>query len=121
AGGGGDDGDHGEDGGAPDGASALPLSNGRLAMMLALIASTMLFSGLIGAFIVLRGSSPVWPPPGSPPMPSGLWINTVLVVASSVLLVIAHVAQRRGAARTMALTLIAAALAASAFLVLQIH
>jgi cytochrome c oxidase subunit 3 len=115
--GGGRGGDGG--GGGEPGAGALPFSNERLLLLLALIASTMLFTGLIGAFLVLRISSHPWPPPGSPPLPAGLAINTVVIVASSVALAVAHLAQRRGRPRPTRLFLLLATAGAIAFLALQ--
>ncbi len=108
----------GNDGGAQSGAG-LPVSNSRLLLLLALMASTMLFSGLIGAFIVLRNAAPTWPPAGSPPLPDWLTWNTALIVASSFVLGGAHVAQRRGHAATMKAGLLVATLLALAFLGVQ--
>jgi cytochrome c oxidase subunit 3 len=90
-------------------------------MVLALIVSTMLFTGLIGAFIVLRGSSEQWPPPGAPPLPSGLAVNTAVLVASSLALIAAHVGQRRGRPGLTKLGLALASAGAIAFLILQIR
>ena len=39
-----------------------PLSNARLAILVLLGAETMLFSGLIGAFLVFRVGNVTWPP-----------------------------------------------------------
>jgi len=123
AGGGGHGGGGG--GGPGDGAGpagrdrGLPLSNARLLTLLALCASTMLFSGLIGAFMVLRGAAPQWPPAGSPPLPDWVGWNTVVVLASSATLAVAHVALHRGARRLMAATLYATTLLAIAFLAVQ--
>jgi cytochrome c oxidase subunit 3 len=100
---------------------ALPISNARLIVILGLIASTMFFSALVGSLVFLRGSTPVWPPPGTPPLPPLLWVNGVLVVASSATLVLAHVAQRRGRGTALRLWLAATLLLAGGFLALQLH
>ena len=118
--------DFGGDGGrgpgdGAGGSDALPLSNARLIVILGLIASTMLFSGLIGSLVFLRGATPVWPPVGTPPLPPLLWVNSVLVLASSAALVFAHVAQRRGRAPAMKLGLLVSLLFAAGFLALQLH
>jgi cytochrome c oxidase subunit 3 len=113
--------DGGGGGGGDGGGSSLPVNNARLLLFLGLIASTMLFSGLIGAFVVLRGATPVWPPAGTPPLPPLLWVNTALVVGSSVLLIGAHVAQRRGFGGALKLLLVLALIPAAAFLGLQVH
>jgi cytochrome c oxidase subunit 3 len=125
SGGRGRDGFDGDDGRGPgdgaDGSGALPVSNARLIVILGLIASTMLFSGLIGSLVFLRGATPVWPPPGTPPLPPLLWVNTLLVLASSAALVVAHVSQRRGRAAALRLWLSASMVAAAGFLVMQLH
>ncbi|MBL8840787.1 MAG: cytochrome c oxidase subunit 3 [Planctomycetes bacterium] len=106
-----------ESGGA--GRRELPLTNARLLLMLALMASTMLFAGLIGAFLVLRKATPIWPPEGSPPLPEWLGWNCALAVASSAALLVAHVAQRRGRGGAMKAGLVVGTLLAGAFLALQ--
>ena len=62
-----------------------PLSNARLAILVLLGAETMLFSGLIGAFLVFRVGNVTWPPPSHigielPRVVTG--INTVLLLIS---------------------------------------
>ena len=67
------DGD-GESGGS------FPVARGYLAVWILLTAVTMLFAGLSSAYIVLRGV-PLWQ---SITVPSLVWVNTVLLLASSV-------------------------------------
>ena len=107
-------GDHGDD---SEDDRSLPLSNARMLMILALIASTMLFTGLIGAFIVLR-TDPSWP---RAQFASRLGLNTAVIVASSVALAAAHFAQRRGRLRATRIGLVLATAGAVTFLVLQIR
>ncbi|MXZ01398.1 heme-copper oxidase subunit III [Candidatus Poribacteria bacterium] len=62
-----------------------PLSNARLAILVLLGAETMLFSGLIGAFLVFRVGNVTWPPPSHigielPRVVTG--INTALLLIS---------------------------------------
>ena len=62
-----------------------PLSNARLAILVLLGAETMLFSGLIGSFLVFRVGNVTWPPPSHigielPRMVTG--INTALLLLS---------------------------------------
>lgn len=114
---GGSDGGSGGGGGGRDG--ALPFGNARLLMALMLIASTMLFSAFVGGLIVLRESAEQWPPPGSPELPLSLGINTLVILASSVALVLAHLAQRKGRARALRGWLAAATAGGCAFLALQ--
>lgn len=72
-------------GGRPPGGSP-PISladNARVAIVMFMVAETMFFAGLIGAYIVFRVSTPVWPPVTLPRLPIGVtWINTLVLMAS---------------------------------------
>jgi heme/copper-type cytochrome/quinol oxidase subunit 3 len=60
-------------------------SNAWLAVLMFLGAEAMFFAGLIGAYIVFRLGSPVWPPPFQPRLPIGVTgVNTIILVASGV-------------------------------------
>jgi heme/copper-type cytochrome/quinol oxidase subunit 3 len=60
-------------------------SNAWLAVLMFLGAEAMFFAGLIGAYIVFRLGSPVWPPPFQPRLPIAVTgVNTVILVASAV-------------------------------------
>ena len=70
-----------------------PLSNARLAILVLLGAETMLFSGLIGAFLVFRVGNVTWPPPSHigielPRVVTG--INTALLLLSGYTMFQAH-------------------------------
>ncbi len=70
-----------------------PLSNARLAVLVLLGAETMLFSGLIGAFLVFRVGNVTWPPPSHigielPRLVTG--INTALLLLSGYTMFQAH-------------------------------
>jgi len=81
---------------APPQHMGLPLSNGKLAMWLFLATEIMFFSGLIGAYIVLRFGSPVWPRPHDMLVEEFLGaINTFFLICSSVSVVLAHAALLR--------------------------
>ena len=78
------------EGGAPElkraeaSAPAPPIPNHRLGMMIFLVAEAMLFTGLLGAAMVLRAGAPMWPPPGQPVLP--IWagaLNLLLLSAGS--------------------------------------
>ena len=61
------------------------ISNARLGMLSFLAFETMFFGGLLGAFLVFRLSSLHWPPPGQPYLPGVVtWINTGILLGSSV-------------------------------------
>ncbi len=64
-------------------------------MVLVLGASTMLFVGIVAEFVVLRGASEQWPPPGSPPLPQGFLFSTAVLLLSSLTLAVAHLCIRR--------------------------
>jgi cytochrome c oxidase subunit 3 len=69
----------------------LPLTNGKLAMWLFLATEIMFFSGLIGAYIVLRFGQPIWPRPHDMHLEEYLGaINTFILICSSVSIVLAH-------------------------------
>ena len=75
-----------------------PLSNARLAVLVLLGAETMLFSGLIGAFLVFRVGNVTWPPPSHigielPRVITG--INTALLLLSGYTMFQAHRAIQR--------------------------
>jgi len=62
----------------------------------------MIFGGLIGALMVLRGESPFWPPPGMPKLPIAVtWINTVVLMASAVTMYRSVRAARENRARIL--------------------
>jgi cytochrome c oxidase subunit III len=61
------------------------VSSARLGMFLLLAAESMLFGGLIGAFLVFRFGSREWPPTGMPHLPVAVTaLNSVVLFASCV-------------------------------------
>ena len=61
-----------------------PVSNARLGMLMFLGAEAMFFAGLIGAFLVFRLGSTIWPPPGQPYLPVGVTgVNTAILLFSA--------------------------------------
>src|SRR3954451_3679794 len=84
----------------------LPLPNGKLAMWFFLVTEIMFFTGLIGAYIVLRQSAPhrggvsLWPAPHDVHL--GEWagaVNTFVLICSSLTVVLAHWALGKGDVR----------------------
>src|SRR3970282_1282543 len=60
-------------------------SNAWLATLMFIGAELMFFAGLIGAFIVFRWGSPIWPPPFQPRLPVGVTgVNTIILLGSAV-------------------------------------
>ena len=75
-------------------------SNARVATVMFLAAEAMFFAGLIGAFIVFRIGSAVWPPPFQPRLPVGITgVNTVILLWSAVTMHMALRCVRLGAIR----------------------
>ena len=61
-----------------------PVSNARLGTWMLLATETMFFGGMVGAFLVLRLSAAVWPPPSQPRLPVAVTaVNTVVLLLSS--------------------------------------
>src|SRR5262245_46311090 len=90
---------HDHAGGHEARAPGLPLTNGKLAMWLFLATEIMFFSGLIGAYIVLRFGSPagVWPRPHDVHLVEWMGaFNTFVLICSSVTVVLAHSATVKG-------------------------
>ena len=85
-------------------------SNAWLATVMFLGAEAMFFAGLIGAFIVFRIGSAIWPPPFQPRLPIGITgVNTIILLASAISMHMALRAVRNGATgrvrRLLALTI----------------
>jgi len=91
----------------PEGFDFIPrrkpvIPNSVLGMGLFLFAEFMLFMGLVSAFLIIKTNAPgqIWPPPGQPRLPIGeTAFNTVMLLLSAVVLVLAHRAYRRADAR----------------------
>jgi heme/copper-type cytochrome/quinol oxidase subunit 3 len=81
-----------------------PVSNARLAILVIIVAESMLFAGLIGMYLVFRLSA-TWPPPGLPRLPLAVTaLNTVVLLASVVPLSRAMRAEGDAMARGLAAT-----------------
>jgi cytochrome c oxidase subunit 3 len=96
------------------------VSNARLALLMLLVAETMFFSGLIGAFIVFRVASPSWPPPFQPRLPVEVTgANTVILLLSGVTMHVALRAARAGKSAPLIKWLAATAALGAVFLAVQ--
>ena len=89
------------------------VENGVVGMAIVVFVEVMLFAGFISAFIIVRNSAPpgLWPPPDQPRLPIATTaFNTAMLLASGVLLFLAHRAfGRRGhrpAARLMGIAIL---------------
>lgn len=89
-------------------------------MAIFLGAVTMLFAALFFAYGVMRVQAPAWPPVGSTPLPRGaLALNTLALLAASVVLRTSAAAARRGDAVTAQLRARGALLLGVGFLAAQ--
>jgi heme/copper-type cytochrome/quinol oxidase subunit 3 len=91
-----------------------------LATIFVIGGETMLFAGLVFSFLIVRLAAPVWPPPLEPRLPIGVTaVNTGVLLASSVALVAALGARRRGERRLFVRGLALTAALGGVFLVVQ--
>ena len=91
------------------------IPSGVLGMLIFVVSEVMFFTGLISAFLIVKESAPsgIWPPPGQPRLPVGTTaINTLMLLASGVSLLLAERAYRSKGARTKPLVMGAMALGA---------
>ena len=96
--------------------TATGIPNGKLGMWVFLASEVMFFTGLHGAYIVLRFSHPAWPgPEGHLSVPLGT-LNTLILIGSSVTIVLALAAAQRGALGAARGWLLATILLGSSFL-----
>lgn len=66
-------------------------------MAIFVLTEAMLFAGFISAFTIVKAAAPVWPPPDQPRLPvEATAFNTVMLLLSGVLLIVAHRAFHRG-------------------------
>ena len=66
------------------------ISSAMLAVMIVIGSEMMLFSGLIGTFLVYRMSAAFWPPPSMARLPIAVtWLNTVVLLSSAVTMTLA--------------------------------
>src|SRR5271168_5428158 len=66
------------------------ISSAMLAVMMIIASEMMLFSGLIGTFLVYRMQSAFWPPPALPRLPIAVtWVNTFVLLSSAVTMTLA--------------------------------
>src|SRR5260370_1819033 len=91
-----------------------------LAIMMVIASEMMLFSGLIGAFLVFRMSSAFWPPPGLPHLPIAVtWVNTFVLLSSVGTMTLALRAVHRSRQRLLRRYLVATLALGVTFLAVQ--
>ena len=99
--------------------SATGIPNGKLGMWLFLASEVMFFTGLIGAYLVLRMSNPAWPGhEGHLNVAIGT-VNTLLLISSSTTIVLALAASAREALPVVRRWLLATVVLGSGFLIIK--
>ena len=101
--------------------SSVPaVSSGRIAIVMLMVAETMLFTTLLGGYVVLRGAGGAWPPAGMPRLPLAVtWVNTSVLLASCWTMSRAWRAAGAHDARQLRYSLAETALLGSTFLTIQ--
>jgi heme/copper-type cytochrome/quinol oxidase subunit 3 len=95
-------------------------SNAWLGVLMFLGAEAMFFAGLIGAFLVFRVGSAVWPPPFQPRLPLGVTgVNTIILLASAVTMRLALRRTQRGDFKSSLFYLALTASLGALFLLIQ--
>ena len=98
------------------------IANGVLGMLLFVFVEVMLFAGFISAFVIIkaRAIGSVWPPINQPRLPfAETAFNTTALLASGVLLAIAHRLFVRGRRDSVGVLLAAATVLGGVFVALQ--
>ena len=95
-------------------------SNAWLATLMFLGAEAMFFAGLMGAFLVFRLGSEVWPPPFQPRLPILVTgVNTLILIASAITMILALHANRQAERARLVSLLSWTAILGTVFLLLQ--
>ena len=99
---------------------APPISNAQLGMAVFMAFETMVFIGLVTAYLILRGKSFTWPPPDLPRLPLAVtWVNTGMLLFSAFTMSRAIRAVRADNQAGLRGALVATALLGSGFLAVQ--
>ena len=107
-------------GGGPPRSASPAVSNARIAIVMVMVAETMLFTTLIGGYVVLRGASGPWPPAGQPRLPLAVtWVNTFVLFMSCWTMFRAWSALKKREPQRLRYSLAETALLGSTFLAIQ--
>ncbi len=110
----------GDFGSPPARDAPLPESVGRFGMLMFLLSLTALFAPLVVAFAYFRFMlAGPWPPEGLPPFPRGLYLSTLLLIATTATLHAALRSIRRGRTGPLRRRIVAAVVLGVAFLATQ--
>jgi cytochrome c oxidase subunit 3 len=105
------------DGPAPAGGG---VSVGPLGMWLFLASLAVLFAASMAAYLVIRSRADAWPPPDMPPLPTGLWVATAILLISGLTVHWAVRAARRDDQGTLIGAMLVTTLLGVVFLAVQI-
>lgn len=73
------------------------MPNGLLGMLIFVFTEAMFFAGFVSAFTIVKAAAPLWPPPDQPRLPiEATAFNTIMLLASGALLLVAHRAFHKG-------------------------
>lgn len=92
---------------------------GLFGMTVFLISLAVFFLAVLLMHLMMRWHAVSWPPPGVPALPGAMWLSTLLLVGTSVVLHLGLSAVRRGDGRRMRLWLRSGAGLGTAFLLCQ--
>jgi len=96
------------------------ISSGMLAIMMLIASEMMLFSGLIGSFLIFRLQAAFWPPPALPRLPIAVtWVNTFVLLLSALTMTLALRAVHRSRQRLTRRYLLATLALGMTFLAVQ--
>lgn len=87
----------------------LPPGTGLLGMRIFLGVLAVLFLASLTGYVVTRSNAEVWPPPGVPELPAGLWFSTLVILLCSLTIALAlraiRMGERSACARWLGITL----------------
>ena len=96
------------------------VDSAHLGLGIFMVAETMLFAGIVSAYLIFRIGAADWPPPGMPLLPLGVTIaNTLILLSSGVTVRLALRAMRTGKAGRCVRLLAATVLLGLLFLLVQ--
>jgi cytochrome c oxidase subunit 3 len=110
----------GHGGGGPRSGRTAAVSNAHIGVLVLLAAESMLFTGLLGAYVLFRTVAPSWPPAGLPRLPLLVTtLNTLVLLGSAYTMHRARAAARAGDRPTLFPRLIGTAALGLVFLGVQ--